>query len=148
MRICRFAIGSDVGFGAVQGDPGAETLRATAKLVEAAEDRSIMRADIRLETDTGELVATVTGLVERRVTPESVTPGLLYLVSENAPSRVILGASPHHRMQFANGAFDLRRNASALNRVFGESLHERIRQELSPAETTKRTLEAARPKTR
>jgi Protein of unknown function (DUF1631) len=39
--------------------------------------------------------------------------------------------------------FDLRRNASALNRVFGESLHERIRQELSPAESTKRTLSSA-----
>ena len=26
------------------------------------------------------------------MSPESVTPGLLYLVSENAPSRVILGA--------------------------------------------------------
>ena len=39
--------------------------------------------------------------------------------------------------------FDLRRNASALNRVFGEALVERIQQELSPQESTKKTLSAA-----
>ena len=34
----------------------------------------------------------ITSEMAALMTPESVTPGVLYLVSENAPSRVILGA--------------------------------------------------------
>jgi NAD(P)-dependent dehydrogenase (short-subunit alcohol dehydrogenase family) len=55
------------------------------------------KADIRVNVlaptaRTGMTEGLLSGVAAELMTPESVTPGVLFLVSENAPSRVILGA--------------------------------------------------------